>query len=113
MRVAIVSDIHGNRTAFEAVLADLGQISPDLVLHGGDLAHGGAGAAPDGVLGGDDFTFGRDRPCAFLRVRAIGVFFFSHRDSLSAVILPGGVLATVEKGSMWLRGWEKIHLAGR
>ena|SRR5437879_2544255 len=45
MRIAIVSDIHGNRTAFEAVLADLRQISPDLILHGGDLAHGGASPA--------------------------------------------------------------------
>ena len=42
MRIAIVSDIHGNRTAFEAVLEDLRQTSPDQVLHGGDLADGGA-----------------------------------------------------------------------
>src|SRR6202140_3241210 len=42
MRIAIVSDIHGNRTAFEAVLADLRQTSPDLILHGGDLADGGS-----------------------------------------------------------------------
>jgi putative phosphoesterase len=42
MRVAIVSDIHGNRRAFQAVLADLQQAAPDLVLHGGDLAAGGA-----------------------------------------------------------------------
>ena len=42
MRVAIVSDIHGNRTAFEAVLADLRQTAPDLILHGGDLADSGA-----------------------------------------------------------------------
>jgi len=41
MRVAIVSDIHGNRRAFQAVLADLGQVTPDLVVHGGDLAAGG------------------------------------------------------------------------
>ena len=38
MRIAIISDIHGNRTAFEAVLADLRQTSPDLIFHGGDLA---------------------------------------------------------------------------
>jgi protein phosphatase len=44
MRIAILSDIHGNRTAFEAVLADLQQTSPDLILHGGDLADSGAGA---------------------------------------------------------------------
>jgi predicted phosphodiesterase len=42
MRIAILSDIHGNRTAFEAVLADLQQTSPDLILHGGDLADAGA-----------------------------------------------------------------------
>ena len=42
MRVAIVSDIHGNLTALEALLADLRVVAPDLVLQGGDLAHGGA-----------------------------------------------------------------------
>jgi predicted phosphodiesterase len=42
MRVAIVSDVHGNRRAFEAVLADLRRVAPDLILHGGDLAYGGA-----------------------------------------------------------------------
>jgi len=40
MRIAVLPDIHGNRTAFEAVLADLQQSSPDLILHGGDLADG-------------------------------------------------------------------------
>jgi predicted phosphodiesterase len=42
VRIAIVSDFHGNLTAFEAVLADLRQTSPDLILHGGDLADAGA-----------------------------------------------------------------------
>jgi len=42
MRIAIVSDIHGNRTALRAVLADLRQTSPDLICHGGDLAANGA-----------------------------------------------------------------------
>jgi hypothetical protein len=35
MRVAIVSDIHGNETALEAVLADLKPTSPTVVVHGG------------------------------------------------------------------------------
>lgn len=43
MRVAIVADIHGNLTAFEAVLRDLHETSPDLILHGGDLADAGSG----------------------------------------------------------------------
>jgi putative phosphoesterase len=42
MRIAIVSDLHGNLTAFDAVLADLRQTSPDLIFHGGDLADAGA-----------------------------------------------------------------------
>src|ERR1700736_5398486 len=41
VRVAIVSDIHGNRRALDAVLADLRQVAPDLVFQGGDLAAGG------------------------------------------------------------------------
>jgi len=41
MRIAIVSDIHGNLPALEAVLADLEEVSPRLVLHGGDPALGG------------------------------------------------------------------------
>src|SRR5580704_14540506 len=64
MRIAIVSDIHGNRAAFEAVLADLRQTSPDLIYHGGDLCHAGASPAEivdrirelgwPGVLGNTD-----------------------------------------------------------
>jgi putative phosphoesterase len=42
MRIAVVSDIHGNLTAFQAVLEDIHRASPDLVLHGGDLADGGS-----------------------------------------------------------------------
>jgi predicted phosphodiesterase len=42
MRIAIVSDIHGNGRAFEAVLSDLEETSPDLILHGGDLADSGS-----------------------------------------------------------------------
>ena len=48
MRIAIVSDIHGNQTAFEAVLADLRQTSPDMVVYGGHLAD--SGASPVGIV---------------------------------------------------------------
>lgn len=41
MRVAVVTDIHGNLTALEAVIADLKQTMPDVVVQGGDLVAGG------------------------------------------------------------------------
>jgi putative phosphoesterase len=48
LRIAIVSDIHGNLTAFEAVLADLRETAPDLIFHGGDLTD--SGSSPVEVL---------------------------------------------------------------
>ncbi len=45
MRIAILSDMHDNLTAFEAVLKDLRASSPDMVLHGGDLVSGGSSPA--------------------------------------------------------------------
>ena len=42
MRIAIISDIHGNLTALDAVLADLRRQKPDLVFHGGDIPYGGS-----------------------------------------------------------------------
>ena len=41
MRIAIVSDIHGNLMALDAVMADLAEQSPDEVWCAGDLAWGG------------------------------------------------------------------------
>jgi putative phosphoesterase len=48
MRVAVVADIHANLTALHAVVADLKDLSPDLVVHGGDLV--GSGAHPAEVV---------------------------------------------------------------
>ena len=69
MRIAILSDIHGNLTAFEAVLSDLRQAAPDLILHAGDLADGGSSPAAivdrirdlgwPGVLGNGDEMLSR------------------------------------------------------
>ena len=41
MRIAVVSDIHANLTALEAVASDLRRVGVDLVVHGGDLVSGG------------------------------------------------------------------------
>ena len=42
MRLAVLSDIHENLTALEAVLADLKSVAPDVVVHGGGLVANGA-----------------------------------------------------------------------
>ena len=80
MRIAIVSDIHGNLTAFGAVLADLRQTSPDLILHGGDLAEGGArpgevvdrirGLGWAGVVGNTDEMLFRPESLAEFAIQA-------------------------------------------
>jgi 3',5'-cyclic AMP phosphodiesterase CpdA len=40
MRVAVLSDVHGNLPALEAVIEDVGREAPDLVVVGGDVASG-------------------------------------------------------------------------
>jgi predicted phosphodiesterase len=64
MRIAIISDVHGNLTALEAVMADLRRQKPDLVFHGGDIPYGGCNPSEvidaiaqegwQGVLGNTD-----------------------------------------------------------
>jgi putative phosphoesterase len=48
VRLAVVSDIHANLTALEAVIRDLKLAAPDLIVHGGDLV--GSGARPGEVV---------------------------------------------------------------
>src|SRR3954454_9824751 len=45
MRAAVVSDVHGNLTALDAVVDDLARQEVDAVVHGGDLALIGAQGA--------------------------------------------------------------------
>src|SRR5919202_3712281 len=70
MRVAVVSDVHGNLLALEAVLADLAEVQPDVVVYGGDMALGGPEPAAvvdrirelgwPSVLGNTDQVLGGD-----------------------------------------------------
>jgi len=48
MRIAVLSDIHGNLTAFEAVLQDVRGLAPDVAVIGGDLV--GTGSSPAEVV---------------------------------------------------------------
>jgi predicted phosphodiesterase len=119
MRIAILSDIHGNRTAFEAVLADLRETAPDLILHGGDLADAGAGPVEivdrirdlgwQGVVGNTDEMLFRPEsleefasqssapPSLWIAVRQMAV---ATRALLG------------EERIAWLRGLARIQIAG-
>jgi len=71
VKIAIVSDVHGNLVALEAVLQDLDKVQPDLVVHGGDLAWRGPRPAEcvdrvreagwPGVIGNMDRALETDR----------------------------------------------------
>jgi predicted phosphodiesterase len=109
MRIAIVSDIHANLTAFEAVLADLKQVSPDLIVQGGDLV--GSGSRPadvvdrirdlgwPGVYGNtDEMLWNADVVAEFFRPPALAHF----RDMVSRSI-DATIAAIGDERLAWLR----------
>jgi len=120
MRIAIVSDIHGNRTAFEAVVADLRQTSPDLILHGGDLAHGGASPAWivdrmrelgwHGVVGNTDEML--------FRPESLTEFAGSQSPKLQPLFAAIGEMAAADREALgderleWLRGLPRVQTQG-
>jgi predicted phosphodiesterase len=118
VRIAILSDIHGNRRAFDAVRADLKQIAPDLVLHGGDLAAGGAHAAEiidqvrslgwAGVCGNTDEMLWR--PESLDEFAASNAKLVPILDRVRETIPP--IIASIgEERLRWLQGLP-VHYAG-
>jgi predicted phosphodiesterase len=119
MRIAILSDIHGNRTAFEGVLADLQQTSPDLILHGGDLADAGANPVEivdrirdlgwQGVLGNtDEMLFRPESLVEFAsQSSAPPSLWTAIREMAAATRTMLG-----EERIAWLRGLERVQIQG-
>lgn len=80
MRLAVLSDIHGNLTALEAVVADLKTMGVDSVVHGGDLVASGARPAQvvdiiresgcPGICGNTDEMLWRPELLAELELKA-------------------------------------------
>lgn len=119
MRIAVVSDIHGNRTAFEAVLADLRQAAPDLILHGGDLADSGASPGEivdrvrdlgwQGVVGNtDELLFRADSLQEFAKQSSAPPALFAAIDEMAAATRE--VLG--DEKLNWLRGLPRIQQRG-
>src|ERR1700757_616244 len=119
MRIAIVSDIHGNRTAFEAVLEDLRETAPDLILHGGDLAD--AGASPteivdrirdlgwQGVVGNTDEMLFRPESLTEFASQS------PHLEALFTMIEEVAMATREALGEArleWLRGLPRLQIQG-
>jgi predicted phosphodiesterase len=117
MRIAVVSDIHGNRTAFEAVLADLRQTAPDLVLHGGDLADSGSSPVEvvdrirelhwAGVIGNTDEMLGLPESLAQFAADA------PHLQPLVTAIAEMAAWTREPLGDArlaWLRALPRVHV---
>lgn len=119
MRIAIVSDIHGNRTAFEAVLVDLRKSAPDLILHGGDLAASGASPVEvvdrirdlgwRGVLGNtDEMLFNPESLCDFARKSPKLRSLFAAIEQMAVVTRE----ALGEERLAWLRSLPQLQTQG-
>lgn len=117
MRTAIVSDLHGNLTAFVAVLADIEREQPDTVLHGGDLALMGARPAEvidrvrelgwSGVVGNTDEALWRPEEQARLEKLAPKL-----RDLLRLIFeqyVPATVDMIGDERLRWLRQLPAEH----
>jgi predicted phosphodiesterase len=116
MRVAILSDIHGNLTALEAVLADLKSTRPDLVVHGGDLALAGCRPAEvvdrvreagwAGVLGNTDEVHWDQSARADLEQRAPKLRNLFH--VIFDLQVPATTQLLGEERIAWMRGLPRI-----
>jgi predicted phosphodiesterase len=93
-RVAILADIHGNLPALEAVIDDITQLSPDLVVVGGDIVNRGP----------------QSREC-LAAVRALGwPAVFGNHEELVLKFEPDERTAELET-DWWLptrRVWEEL-----
>lgn len=95
MKLAIISDVHGNRAALEAVLEDLSAVKPDQVVHGGDLVFNGPHPAECldlirergwlGIVGNtDQALWTLPESLSENTIRVFGVIAAATRDMLGA-----------------------------
>jgi 3',5'-cyclic AMP phosphodiesterase CpdA len=112
MRLAIISDVHGNLTALDAVIADTERRAVEQVIHGGDLALAGCQGAEvidrirelawPGIVGNTDELLWRpeDREVQLERTPRLAdllrLLFDTYAPATRDVLGPGRLA--------WLRG---------
>lgn len=111
MRIAVVSDVHANLTALDAVIADLETVGADLVVHGGDLMGGGTRPAEvidrirelnwPGVFGNTDEVIWNP---GLVAEKLPGDRFQTMREAVLAYTIPHTLAAIGEERLAWLRG---------
>jgi putative phosphoesterase len=110
MRIAVVSDIHANLTALDAVIADVNAVGVDLVVHGGDLMGGGTRPAEvvdrvreldwPGVFGNTDEVNWNP---ALVAEKIAGDRFRTVRDAILTYTVPHTLSAIGRERLAWLR----------
>jgi predicted phosphodiesterase len=85
MRIAIYSDVHGNLTALQTVLADIKKQAPDLIAFAGDLCFFGA----------------RPRACLELAREATDIFVYGNTDVFIHTPLPMPDEVSKEEQQEW------------
>jgi predicted phosphodiesterase len=119
MRIAVVSDIHGNLTALKAVLKDLRETAPDVIFHGGDLAASGSRPAEIvdcirdlgwlGVVGNaDELLFAPESLEAFARQSTAPPAIWSAVREMAAATRA----ALGAERLAWLRGLPGVQVYG-
>jgi putative phosphoesterase len=115
VRTAVVSDVHGNLTALEAVVSDLRRVAPDLVVSGGDLV--GSGSSPAEVIDrirelGWPGVRGNTDEMLWDPQRVEETLGAPHFASLKKLILDHTIPATLEAIGDERRSWlESLPLA--
>jgi putative phosphoesterase len=110
VRIAVVSDVHANLTALEAVIADLATTAPDVVVNGGDLLSGGSrpaevidrirGLGWPGVRGNtDEMLWRRDR----LEETLAAPHFASIKRMVVGYVIPTTLDAIGSERLAWLQ----------
>jgi putative phosphoesterase len=122
MRIAIVSDIHANLTALEAVITDLRKTGAELVVCGGDLMSGGPRPAEvidrvremnwPGVYGNtDEMLWMPNRVAEALRAPHL----HRIRDLVLTHTIPATLSAIGDERLAWLRAlprrWSQADLS--